>query len=120
MKNVRAWIADGSRSLALPAAAQQDFSKVEIKTTKLNATTYMLTGAGGNIGLSVGEDAVFLIDDQYAPLTAEDHRGDREAHRQAGEVRAQHPLALRPYRRQREPRQRRGADLSPTRTCASA
>lgn len=55
-------------ALALPAFAQ-DFSKVEIKATKLNDTTYMLTGAGGNMGLSVGEDAVFLIDDQYAPLT---------------------------------------------------
>ncbi|HEX5128405.1 MAG TPA: MBL fold metallo-hydrolase [Usitatibacter sp.] len=54
---------------ALPAAAQQDFSKVEIKTTKLTGSTYMLTGAGGNIGLSVGEDAVFVIDDQFAPLT---------------------------------------------------
>ena len=50
------------------AQAQQDFSKVEIKADKLNETTWMLTGAGGNIGLSVGEDAVFLIDDQYAPL----------------------------------------------------
>ena len=33
---------------ALPALAQQDFSKVEIKTEKLNDTTYMLMGAGGN------------------------------------------------------------------------
>jgi cyclase len=49
--------------------AQQDFSKVEIRATKLTETTYMLTGAGGNLGLSVGEDAVFLIDDQFAPLT---------------------------------------------------
>jgi cyclase len=57
-------------ALAAPSAfAQQDFSKVEITTTKINATTYMLTGAGGNLGLSVGEDAVFLIDDQFAPLT---------------------------------------------------
>jgi cyclase len=56
--------------LAAPALAQQqDFSKVEIKAEKLSATTYMLTGAGGNLGLSVGEDAVFLVDDQFAPLT---------------------------------------------------
>lgn len=51
------------------AFAQQNFDKVEIKTQKLNDTTYTLIGAGGNMGLSVGEDAVFLIDDQYAPLT---------------------------------------------------
>ncbi len=52
-----------------PAAfAQQDFSKVEIKTEKLSDTTYMLVGAGGNVGLSVGDDAVFVIDDQFAPM----------------------------------------------------
>jgi cyclase len=49
-------------------AQGQDFSKVEIKTEKLNGTTYMLVGAGGNVGVSVGDDAVFVIDDQFAPL----------------------------------------------------
>ncbi len=52
-----------------PAAPAQDFSKVEIKTTKLGDTVYMMEGAGGNLGLSVGEDAVFLVDDQFAPLS---------------------------------------------------
>jgi glyoxylase-like metal-dependent hydrolase (beta-lactamase superfamily II) len=56
-------------ALALPAFAQQDYSKVEIKTEKLSPTTYMMVGAGGNLGVAVGEDAVFLIDDQFAPLT---------------------------------------------------
>jgi cyclase len=51
------------------AQPQVDPAKVEIKATKITDTTYMLTGAGGNLGLSVGEDAVFLIDDQFAPLT---------------------------------------------------
>ena len=52
------------------AAAQTDrFATVEIKTTKLSATVYMLEGEGGNIGVSAGEDGVFLIDDQFAPLT---------------------------------------------------
>ena len=55
--------------LALPAAAQQDFSKVEVKAEKMAGGVYMLTGAGGNIGVSAGPDGVFLIDDQYAPLT---------------------------------------------------
>ena len=56
--------------LGAPALAQQeDFSKVQVKAEKLSPTTYMLTGAGGNLGLSVGTDAVFLIDDQFAPLT---------------------------------------------------
>ena len=50
------------------ANAQEDFSKVEIKTEKLADGIYMMTGSGGNLGLAVGPDAVFLIDDQYAPL----------------------------------------------------
>jgi glyoxylase-like metal-dependent hydrolase (beta-lactamase superfamily II) len=50
------------------ALAQPDFSKVEIKAEKLADTVHMLTGAGGNMGLCVGPDAVFLIDDQFAPL----------------------------------------------------
>jgi glyoxylase-like metal-dependent hydrolase (beta-lactamase superfamily II) len=54
--------------LALPAFAQQDFSKVEIKVHKVAGTVYMLEGAGGNIGVSVGDDGILLVDDQYAPL----------------------------------------------------
>ena len=48
--------------------AQQDFSKVDIKVQKVAGTVYMLSGAGGNIGVSVGDDGVVIIDDQYAPL----------------------------------------------------
>lgn len=51
-------------------ASAQNFDKVQIKTEKLSESSYMLTGAGGNLGLSVGEDAVFLVDDQYAPMSA--------------------------------------------------
>lgn len=54
---------------AVRVSAQQDFSKVEIKSEKLADTVYMLTGAGGNIGLSIGADAVVMVDDQFAPLT---------------------------------------------------
>lgn len=56
-------------AVSAPAAAQQDFSKVEVRAERLAPTMWMLTGAGGNLGLSAGEDAVFLVDDQYAPLT---------------------------------------------------
>ena len=55
--------------LLAPTTFAQDFSKVEIQTTKLGDTTYMMEGAGGNLGLSIGDDAVFLIDDQFAPLS---------------------------------------------------
>lgn len=49
--------------------AQQDFSKVEIRSQQVAGAIHMLTGAGGNIGVVVGDDGVFMIDDQYAPLT---------------------------------------------------
>ena len=55
--------------LALPAAAQQDFSDVTIEATPLRDGLYLLTGRGGNMVASVGDDGVFLVDDQYAPLT---------------------------------------------------
>lgn len=48
------------------SSAQND---VTIETTQLSKSVYMLKGQGGNIGLSVGEDGVFVIDDQFAPLT---------------------------------------------------
>jgi cyclase len=54
---------------AAPARSQDDYSKVEIKTEKLADGVYMMTGSGGNLGVSVGEDGVFLIDSQFAPLT---------------------------------------------------
>ena len=43
--------------------------EVQIETHQLTEQIYMLTGQGGNIGLFVGEDGVFMIDDQFAPLT---------------------------------------------------
>ena len=52
------------------AAAQPDLTQVTVKVVPVATGVYMLEGAGGNIGLSVGNDDAFLIDDQYAPLTA--------------------------------------------------
>jgi cyclase len=50
-------------------AQQQDFSKVEVKAEKVAEGVYMLTGSGGNIGLSIGKSGSLVIDDQYAPLS---------------------------------------------------
>src|SRR5260221_2911529 len=50
------------------AQQQQDFSKVQIKVTKISGNIYMLEGAGGNIGASVGDDGIVIVDDQFAPL----------------------------------------------------
>jgi len=46
----------------------QDFSKVQIKVSKVSGNIYMLEGAGGNIAASVGEDGIVIVDDQFAPL----------------------------------------------------
>ena len=54
-------------SLSLANAGQYD--EVEIKTIPVTGQIYMVTGKGGNIGLFIGEDGTFLIDDQFAPLT---------------------------------------------------
>lgn len=54
--------------IALRTNAQQDFSKIEIKATKVAGNVYMLEGSGGNIGVSVGSDGILIVDDQFAPL----------------------------------------------------
>ena len=54
---------------ASAVSAQQNFDTVQVRSTLLARGVYMLQGSGGNIGLSVGDDAVFLVDDQFAPLT---------------------------------------------------
>lgn len=54
---------------ALPALAQdRDFSKVEVTAVPVAGNIYMLQGAGGNIGVSVGKDGLLIVDDQFAPL----------------------------------------------------
>ena len=49
--------------------AQQDFSKVEIKTTQLGGNIYQLEGQGGHIGVLAGPDGVLMVDSQFAPLS---------------------------------------------------
>jgi len=54
---------------ALEAGAQVNLDTVQVRAVPVAGGVYMLTGAGGNMGLSVGNDAAFLVDDQFAPLT---------------------------------------------------
>ncbi len=56
-------------ALSGSAQNQQDFSKVEIKTTRVANNFYTLEGQGGMIGALVGPDGVFMVDSQFAPLT---------------------------------------------------
>src|SRR5271166_6335066 len=59
-----------SAQVSQPAAPPPpDFSKVEIKTTKIAGNFYTLEGQGGTIGALVGPDGVLLVDSQFAPLT---------------------------------------------------
>jgi glyoxylase-like metal-dependent hydrolase (beta-lactamase superfamily II) len=51
------------------AQAQQDFSQVQIKTTKVANNFYTLEGQGGTIGVLTGPDGVLMVDAQFAPLT---------------------------------------------------
>jgi glyoxylase-like metal-dependent hydrolase (beta-lactamase superfamily II) len=54
--------------IAVTGFAQGNFSNVEIKVTPVAKNIYMLEGAGGNIGVSVGTDGSLIVDDQFAPL----------------------------------------------------
>ncbi len=63
------FVAAAALFIAPPAALAQNFDDVEISATAVAGSVHMLSGAGGNLGVSAGADGVFLIDDQYAPLT---------------------------------------------------
>lgn len=54
---------------SVPVLAQRDYSGVEVTAHHVSGNYYYLEGAGGNIGVSVGDDGVIMIDDQFAPLT---------------------------------------------------
>jgi cyclase len=55
--------------LASRLTAQQNFDTVQVRAEHVAGPVWMLQGLGGNIGVSVGRDGVFLVDDEYAPLT---------------------------------------------------
>jgi glyoxylase-like metal-dependent hydrolase (beta-lactamase superfamily II) len=68
MKKLHVMVLILAAAAGLAFAQQQDFSKVQMKVTKVSGHVYMLEGAGGNIGASVGDDGIVIVDDQYAPL----------------------------------------------------
>lgn len=54
---------------ATEARAQADIWKaVKIEPVEVGGTVTMFTGRGGNLAVSIGDDGVFLVDDQFAPL----------------------------------------------------
>jgi len=52
-----------------PSLRAQNFDTIQVRSVLVAGSVHMLQGAGGNIGLVVGNDAVFVVDDQFAPLT---------------------------------------------------
>lgn len=58
-----------SSVLLAPSAIQGQEEKIEVSSQKLSDSVYMLVGRGGNLGASIGDDGIFLIDDQFAPMT---------------------------------------------------
>lgn len=57
-----------SASTSATPAGADEFAAVTVKVEKVSGSVYMLRGAGGNIGVSVGEDGIVLVDDEFAPL----------------------------------------------------
>jgi len=51
------------------APAPTDYSKIEMVTTKISDSLYTLDGTGGRIGVLVGSDGIFMVDDEFAPLS---------------------------------------------------
>ncbi len=56
---------------ALPVSlcAREDSPRVKIHAEHVSGNVHMLTGRGGNIGVSVGVDGVLIVDNQFANLT---------------------------------------------------
>lgn len=59
-----------SLMISISTFAFQEMKDVKIEVVPVNENIYMLVGGGGNIGVSVGEDGVFMIDDKYAPMSS--------------------------------------------------
>src|SRR2546423_686094 len=111
---IRTWMVLSLVGAALvygPAAVAQqepDWSKVQIKVTKVSGNIYMLEGQGGNIAASVGEDGIVIVDDQFAPLAEKIQAALKELknYRQARALRHQHSLSRRSHWRKRAVQQR--------------
>jgi cyclase len=47
---------------------EEEIARTPLKVEKVSGSVYVLEGAGGNIGVSVGDDGIVLVDDQFAVL----------------------------------------------------
>ncbi|WP_417656127.1 MBL fold metallo-hydrolase [Pseudidiomarina aestuarii] len=73
MQNIQKWLRStlvtAAALVTLTVSAQPTMDDVEIKATQVSERVFMLTGAGGNIGVYVGDNGVAMVDAQYAALT---------------------------------------------------
>ena len=64
---------------AAATLAQEPAQEVYVETQDLGNGVYsLITNRAGNVGLSVGEDGVFMIDTQFAPIAPFLDRAQRE------------------------------------------
>lgn len=87
------------------AQGAPDFSKIEIKTTKVADNFYTLEGTGGMIGVLAGPQGIFMVDTQFAPLSDKLVAAIKQINPGPDQVRSQHARPSRPYRRERQLRQ---------------
>jgi glyoxylase-like metal-dependent hydrolase (beta-lactamase superfamily II) len=45
-----------------------NFDRVEVEVKKVQGNVYMLTGAGGNVTVQIGDEGVLIVDTQFAPM----------------------------------------------------
>jgi cyclase len=57
----------GSLNIAFSQGGQ-NFDAINVETKKVQGNIYMLTGAGGNVTVQVGDEGVFIVDTQFAPM----------------------------------------------------
>jgi len=53
----------------LQLGGRPPWDTVDVTIHHVAGNLYQIRGEGGNLGMSVGEDGIILIDDQFAPLT---------------------------------------------------
>ena len=98
---IKTYLAAATLFVAVSVAAQnaqQDFSKVEIKMTKMSDKFYTLEGQGGTIGALVGPDGVFLVD----TVNGQNCCGSEKDLAESDQIHRQHSRPWRSHRRERE------------------
>ncbi len=94
-----AWLT-GASSLA-NAADPDRFANVTVKSSLVGGSVYMLSGAGGNMAVSVGKDGTLLVDDEFAPLAERVQAAISAIGGGAAEDHPEHALSCRSRRRKR-------------------